>query len=37
LGQLVLEALDESVQSYSPIHNSGGQVAAPGLLAAAGD
>jgi len=37
LGQLVREALDKAVHSYIPIHTSGRQVAAPELLAAAGD
>jgi protoporphyrin/coproporphyrin ferrochelatase len=37
LGQLVLQALDQAVHSYSPIHDTGGQAAAPELLAAAGD
>ncbi|MGB8985419.1 MAG: ferrochelatase [Candidatus Sulfotelmatobacter sp.] len=37
LSQLVLQALDQAVHSFSPIHNTGGQVAAPELLAAAGD
>jgi len=37
LGQLVFQALDQSVHSYSPIHNTGGQAAVPELLAAAGD
>ena len=37
LGQLVLQALERGIHSYSPIHNAGGQVAVPGLLAAAGD
>jgi ferrochelatase len=36
LGQLVLEALDRAVHSYSSIHTTGRQ-AAPELLAAAGD
>lgn len=36
LGQLVLEALDQAVHSYSSIHTAGRQ-AAPELLAAAGD
>jgi ferrochelatase len=36
LGQLVLEALDEARQSYSPIHRQGRQ-AAPALLAAGAD
>jgi protoporphyrin/coproporphyrin ferrochelatase len=37
LGQLVVQALDQSVHSYSAIHNTAGQVAAPELLVAAGD
>ena len=37
LSQLVLQALEAPVHSYSPIHNTGGQVAVPELLAAAGD
>jgi ferrochelatase len=34
LGQLVLEALDETVQSCMPVHEAGNQVAAPALVAA---
>jgi ferrochelatase len=37
LGQLVLQALDQAVHSCSQIHPSGRQVAAPEVLAAAGD
>jgi ferrochelatase len=37
LGQLVLQALDQSVRSYTQVHTTGRQVAAPALLAAAGD
>ena len=37
LGQLVLQALDLAVHSYDPIQTSGRQVAAPEVLAAAGD
>jgi protoporphyrin/coproporphyrin ferrochelatase len=37
LGQLVLQALDQSVSSYTQVHTTGRQVAAPELLAAAGD
>ncbi|MFZ0322391.1 MAG: ferrochelatase [Candidatus Sulfotelmatobacter sp.] len=36
LGDLVLQALDQAGHSYDPIH-TGGQVATPELLAAAGD
>jgi ferrochelatase len=37
LGQLVMQALDQSVRSYTQVHTTGRQVAAPELLAAAGD
>jgi protoporphyrin/coproporphyrin ferrochelatase len=37
LGQLVLQALDQSVRSYTQVHSTGRQVAAPELVAAAGD
>jgi ferrochelatase len=37
LSQLVLEALDPAVHSCTAMHTTGRQVAAPELLAAAGD
>jgi ferrochelatase len=37
LSQLVLQALDQSVRSYTQVHATGRQVAAPEVLAAAGD
>jgi ferrochelatase len=37
LGHMVLQALEQAVHSYTPIHATGRQVASPELLAAAGD
>ncbi len=37
LAELVFQALNDTVRSQEPIHATGGQMAAPALLAAAGD